>query len=415
MVKFAQRKITCKHPGCNERFFAKDKFIHHRNKHSDVLEGKTIGSIIAVKKDVSSPHFACAFCLVKNTLRPMKTHQNMKFHQSKHHRGEEMAKTKSQLKDLLRALACRGSSTPLPSFYEAPMLSFSGDVVDDPSVGDDMGLCSQPASVCEVTVDSCAQIDEDDHSLCTQSASPYEVTVDSFGQIDQDHLHEDNLPVVASATSIINRSQLVIPSVLVSPSCGRSIVSVLDEGDSTVESENWIVDGGSLNVYEMVEKRERFLRTMNKIPLRKQQLCDSAATLPSSTIGCIITALAWTNVLLPYTMKTPFKVLDVGSGCGKSAFFLSILSGGLAKVVGLEVIEIDCFISMRDSHACNHCLPDNKKMETLFLACNESILNVASADGFNAMCCQVRGMNADAHQNIAKCYNNSNVEVLLLK
>ena len=79
--------------------FAKDKTNHRRNQHSDVLVGKTSGE---EKEDN-------AFCLDKNILWPIRTHQNMMFHQSRHHRGEVMVKTKSHLLGLLRDLssACR--------------------------------------------------------------------------------------------------------------------------------------------------------------------------------------------------------------------------------------------------------------------------------------------------------------------
>ena len=156
------------------------------------------------------------------------------------------------------------------------------------------------------------------------------------------------------------------------------------------------------------------ISSYNLMPAQTQQLSDAAASLPTSSVPGIIKALAWINVLMPSTMTAPFKVLDVGSGGGKSGHCFAILTEGLAKVLGFEMFEDNCYHSMRDSVACNHHLPDNKKMETLFLAFNEDILNVSSADGFNVMFCQVRGMNPDAYQKIAKCYNNSNVEVLVV-
>ena len=412
MVKFSERTIKCEQ--CGKHFLAKDKFNHNLNKHSDFLEIKTTGCVIAVKEEVSSPDFACGFCLVDGKLKWIKTNQNMRYHQSKHHRGETMSKTKSELKDLLRGLtSCDDESCD----------DDNDDGVDDDD--DDDG---------DEHVNNSHAFDDDDNgndhnndccgndncrrllSMSQQENERLRNEIDllktqTIKQNEENLLLQNKLASIQASTPIVMDSTQ--PEPIIQPAFD-SISPVEARKINDVESLISMIDSGSYELCDLVKKREEMLSSYNLMPVQTQLISDSNSSLPTSSVPGIIKALAWINVLTPHTMTNPFKVFDVGSGGGKSGHCFAILTEGLAKVLGFEIKEKDCYFSMRDSGVCNRYLPDNKRMETQFLAFNEDILNVSSADGFNVMFCQVRAMNPEPYQNIAKCYNNSNVEVLLV-
>ena len=407
MVKFSEKIITCKHPGCGERIFAKDLFNHTWNTHSDFLEAKTEGCIIAVKEDVSSPNFACAFCLVKNNVKLIRTYQNMRSHQRKHHRGEIILKTKSELKDLLAVL----------TFHENGSYNHNNDDGNDDDDDDNDNDCNNDHcgnDNCRRALSAIQQENQRLHkeidALKAQLApiqAPMPITMDST----------QPAPIFEPTFNPISPLEVAMDSTQPAPIFEPTFdpISPMEKRKTDdIKSLISMINSGNHNVRDLVKERERMLRSYKLMPIRAGQLSDAATQLATSTVPCMIKAIAWVNVLMPHTMTTPFKVFDVGSGTGKSGHSFAILTEGLAKVLGFEIYEKDCYFSMRDSAACNHYLPDNKRMETQFLAVNEDILNVTSADGFDVMFCQVRGMNSDAYQNIAKCYNNSNVQVLLV-
>ena len=408
MVKFSERIIKCEQ--CGERFLAKDKFNHNLNKHSDFLEVKNTGCVIAVKEEVSSPDFACGFCLVDGKLKYIKTNQNMRYHQSMHHRGETITKTKSQLKDLLRLHTFRDDGN-------CDDIDDHGNDDDDDDDSDEHVNNGHPCNDDDNNNDCCS------NDNCRRLLSmirqenqrlQHEVDVLKAQKIKQD---AENLLLQNTLASIQASTPIAMDSTQPAPIFQPTVDSISPAKARKIDDvENVIsmINSGSYDVRDLVKKREEMLSSYNLMPVQTQQRSDSNSSLPTSTVPGIIKALAWINVLTPHTMTNPFKVFDVGSGGGKSGHCFAILTEGLAKVLGFEIKEKDCYFSMRDSGACNRYLPDNKRMETQYLAFNEDILNVSSADGFNVMFCQVRGMNADAYQNIAKCYNNSNVEVLLV-
>ena len=191
--------------------------------------------MVAITNPLHPHEVTHTFCLVKNNLKPVKTFQNLKFHQSKHHRSEEMTETKSYLKDLLRRLCSTsaittnssaqtkddcGSSFQHSNKTESqhlrlvdtchvlcfPLPSFSEDLVDDLSAGDEMSLDTQLAPACfplpsfsEDLVDDLSA--GDDMSLDAQPAPIFQLTYDSFSPMEA-------RPVEDEATPLANCSKI---------------------------------------------------------------------------------------------------------------------------------------------------------------------------------------------------------------
>ena len=406
-LSIQHKKIKCNHPGCGKFIFAKDKTLHLRNKHSTVL--KKGGSIIAVKADSSSPNFVCVLCLEHQIIWPINTYQNMLCHHSTKHPGEVTPKTESQLRGVLGALTGTCTVVTNTSVEASSDHSLSWQA---PPPDPEQNSTSSPFAFCTIKnffVQSAKTM-----GYFTDEVKPSPISVSSADEAQPSPTLPpvvDSLEAATVLTCVSKRTTFDLPFDFVETSTNASIVSSI--GDYSVTFEDY-VHNENIDIYEVVAARETILKQMKRLPPKKRQHCDDHAALPTSSVGCLTTALSWINALLPWTKHTPFNVLDVGSGGGKSAYGLAILSGGLAKVVGFEVLQVDCFLSMRDSHIYNHYLPDGKKMQTQFIAFNESILNVTSADGFNIIYAQVRAIPDKAYQNVARIYNNSNVEVLIV-
>ena len=323
-----------------------------------------------------------------------------------------LSENKTASEDRLDSLSCISisdtslapeiKSAPKDVFYSNHCISIS----DTFSINSGCTLCANLDSTASFlnddSLDSESEMLEDNDDLCSW--------IPNFQPPDSRSQENDSTEVSNRADDEMFTLESNVSSYYINLSSNDSACSGFSDITTELQFVREIEESSVLELENLVRKENAFVRSLNLLPVRKQLLADMFATLPSSSMSCLIQACAWIKTLI----DPPYLVLDLGSGSGKSGIGICILFAGFAKVLGFEIIATDTLNSMRSSHLYDKYLPEGLTMSELFIAFNDSIMSIKSADGCNVVYAQVRGMSDDDYHHIIPMFNNSNARVLIV-